>query len=246
MPAHRPPSARAAALALCVFLCTGCGVRAERISSPRAKPFPIVLPAAPGAQEAVLYYTAAERLAEPGGLPPMLRSAPSGAQALAELSAGRAKMAVALQSEVLAARDRGTAIVGVAALDQRSTDAPVLVVRAREAELDAEDIRAFLQALVSGDAAVRSNPSAAAALLAQAQPKLLPARPLRVRTRARAQLVGEVALLATPPAGEPYGYQDPAGWSSLAQAMFEHGQLRTDPTTLAPPYTNEFLPGQGV
>ncbi|HLI32835.1 MAG TPA: ABC transporter substrate-binding protein [Solirubrobacteraceae bacterium] len=246
IPAPRQPAARAVALALCALLCAGCGVRAERLRSPALTRFPIILPAAPGASEAVLLYVADKHLADQSGLLVTLRAASSGAQALGELTAGHAKMALASQSEVLALRDRGTAVVAVAALDQRGSDAPVLVVRLREAERDGEDIRAFLQALVRADAQVRGDPAAAAALLAQARPQLLPLRPAAARARAQARLAAEIAGAATPASGEPYGYQDPASWSSLAQAMFDRGQLHTDPTTLAPPYTDEYLPGQGI
>jgi ABC-type nitrate/sulfonate/bicarbonate transport system substrate-binding protein len=241
---HQP--ARAGALALCALLCAGCGVRTERILRPAVKPFPIVLPGPPSAQDALLYYASAKQLAAPAGLQPQLRSAAGGAQALAALAQGRAKMAIALQSEVLKLRDQGTAIVGVATLDQRQSDAPVLVVRTREAERDGEDIRALLQALASADAPVLADPAAAATLLEEAEPKLLPARPRAARARAQALLEAEIAGVASTASGEPYGYQDPAGWSSLAQTMFERGQLHTDPTKLAPPYTNEFLPGQGI
>src|SRR5579875_621670 len=192
IPAPRQPAARAVALALCALLCAGCGVRAERLRSPALTRFPIILPAAPGASEAVLLYVADKHLADQSGLLVTLRAASSGAQALGELTAGHAKMALASQSEVLALRDRGTAVV------------------------------------------------------AQARPQLLPLRPAAARARAQARLAAEIAGAATPASGEPYGYQDPASWSSLAQAMFDRGQLHTDPTTLAPPYTDEYLPGQGI
>jgi hypothetical protein len=46
-------------------------------------------------------------------------------------------------------------------------------------------------------------------------------------------------------AGQPFGYQDPRAWESFAHAMYQSGLLHTNPATLAPPLTNEFLPGQG-
>ena len=47
-------------------------------------------------------------------------------------------------------------------------------------------------------------------------------------------------------AGKPYGWQSPKAWASFANWMFSHKLLRNDPNTGLPPFTNEFLPGQGI
>ena len=47
---------------------------------------------------------------------------------------------------------------------------------------------------------------------------------------------GEVAALATPTA-----------WTAFGNWMFSHGLLHRNPNNTAlPPFTNEFLPGEGI
>jgi len=118
----------------------------------------------------------------------------------------------------------------------------VLVVREEEAHKRGQDLRAFLQALTRGERAVRANPAAAAKLIVAANPSL----------EAKLQLASiERTLPATLPsgahAGEPYGWQDPTAWAAFGSWMLAHGLLSHNPnTTGLPPFTNEFLPGQGL
>ena len=115
----------------------------------------------------------------------------------------------------------------------------ILVVRQDEAQTRGEDIRAFLHALTLGEAAVRANPAAAAKLVVAANPSLDP----------KLQLASiQATLAAADPAGasQPYGYQNPGAWSAFSNWMYAKGLLSFDPTRGAPPFTNEFLPGQGV
>jgi hypothetical protein len=44
----------------------------------------------------------------------------------------------------------------------------------------------------------------------------------------------------------PYGWQEPAAWASFGAWMQAHGLLQHDPGGGLPPFTNEFLPGQGI
>jgi hypothetical protein len=46
--------------------------------------------------------------------------------------------------------------------------------------------------------------------------------------------------------GKPYGWQSPSAWASFASWMFAHQLLQHNPNTGFPPFTNEFLPGQGI
>ena len=118
-------------------------------------------------------------------------------------------------------------------------DELVLVVRQDEAQTRGEDIRAFLHALTLGEQAVRADPAAAARLIVAANPSLDP----------KLQLASiEATLPAASPStsSEPYGYQNPGAWTSFSNWMFARGLLSFDPTLGAPPFTNEFLPGQGV
>jgi putative hydroxymethylpyrimidine transport system substrate-binding protein len=117
-------------------------------------------------------------------------------------------------------------------------DELVLVVREEQARLDGQDLRAFLQALTRGERTVRADPAAAAALLVKANPSL----------EGKLQLASIERTLpaALPTGGKPYGYQNPTAWATFSSWMFSHGLLRHSPDTALPPFTNEFLPGEGL
>jgi putative hydroxymethylpyrimidine transport system substrate-binding protein len=118
-------------------------------------------------------------------------------------------------------------------------DELVLVVREAQAHTDGQDLRAFLQALTQGENAVRADPAAAAALVVKANPSLDP----------KLQLASiEQTLPAALPAGHsgPFGYQDPTAWATFGTWMFTHRLLQHDPNGGLPPFTNEFLPGEGI
>jgi putative hydroxymethylpyrimidine transport system substrate-binding protein len=118
-------------------------------------------------------------------------------------------------------------------------DELVLVVRTEEARKDGQDLRAFLQALTRGEREVRADPRAAAGEIVGANPSL----------EAKLQLESiRQTLPATVPAeaGKPYGWQAPTAWATFGEWMFEHRLLAHDPNGGLPPFTNEFLPGQGI
>ena len=116
----------------------------------------------------------------------------------------------------------------------------VLVVREDEAGTRGQDLRAFLQALTHGEQKVREKPQTAASLIVSANPG--------------AQLKLQVASLqktlpATLPANgsKPYGWQDPSAWAIFGRWMLSHDLIHSNPNSAAlPPFTNEFLPGQGI
>ncbi|MEA2225627.1 MAG: putative hydroxymethylpyrimidine transport system substrate-binding protein, partial [Solirubrobacteraceae bacterium] len=118
-------------------------------------------------------------------------------------------------------------------------DELVLVVRADEAHKRGQDLRAFLQALTRGEREVRGDPAAAAALVVKANPSL----------EAKLQLASiQQTLPAAVPAeaGRPFGWQSPQAWASFGNWMFSHHLLTHDPNAELAPFTNEFLPGQGI
>jgi putative hydroxymethylpyrimidine transport system substrate-binding protein len=118
-------------------------------------------------------------------------------------------------------------------------DELVLVVREEEARTDGVDLRAFLQALTRGEREVRADPAAAAALLLKANPSL----------EAKLQLESiEQTLPAAQPASsdDPYGWQEPSAWAAFGDWMYAHDLLQHNPNGGLPPFTNEFLPGQGI
>jgi putative hydroxymethylpyrimidine transport system substrate-binding protein len=120
-----------------------------------------------------------------------------------------------------------------------SYDELVLVVREDEAHTRGQDLRAFLQALTRGEHEVRANPAAAAALIVKANPTL----------EAKLQLESiEQTLPAAQPSGSgnPYGWQSPTAWAAFANWMYSHQLLQHNPSLGLPPFTNEFLPGEGI
>ena len=118
-------------------------------------------------------------------------------------------------------------------------DELVLVVRTDEARTDGEDLRGFLHAIGVGEQAARADPAAAARLVLAANPSLDPTLQLRSI---------EQTLPAEAPSGsgQPFGYQNPGQWAAFGRWMLSKGLLHRDPTKGSPPFSNEFLPGQGV
>jgi putative hydroxymethylpyrimidine transport system substrate-binding protein len=118
-------------------------------------------------------------------------------------------------------------------------DELVVVVREQEARSRGEDLRAFMQALAEGEHAVREDPQAAAALIDSANPTLEP--------KLQLESIKQTLPAATPAkSGVPYGWQEPSDWSAFASWMYSHGLLTHAPGVGLPPYTNEYLPGQGI
>jgi putative hydroxymethylpyrimidine transport system substrate-binding protein len=118
-------------------------------------------------------------------------------------------------------------------------DELVLVVREDEAHTRGQDLRAFLQALTRGEREVRADPAAAAALLVKANPSL--------EAKLQLESIRQTLPAALPAdSSDPYGWQQPTDWVSFGNWMFAHGLLTHDPNSGLPPFTNEFLPGQGI
>jgi ABC-type nitrate/sulfonate/bicarbonate transport system substrate-binding protein len=116
----------------------------------------------------------------------------------------------------------------------------VLVVREEEAHARGQDLRAFLQALTQGEREVRANPAAAAKLIDAANPSLEP--------KLQLESIEQTLPAALPSvSGKPYGWQDQSAWEAFGRWMFDKGLLKTNPnTTGLPPFTDEFLPGEGI
>ncbi len=120
-----------------------------------------------------------------------------------------------------------------------SYDELVLVVRRQEARERGQDLRAFMQALTRGQRAVRANPQAAAALVVKANPSL--------EGKLQLESIRQTLPASTPAkADDPYGWQEPSAWASFGAWMLAHGLIQHDPSGGLPPFTNEFLPGQGI
>ena len=118
-------------------------------------------------------------------------------------------------------------------------DELVLVVREDEAHTRGQDLRAFLQALSRGEKEARADPAAAVALLLKANPSL--------ESKLQLESIRQT-LSATRPANrsDPFGWQEPSAWAAFGNWMFAHKLLEHNPNGGLPPFTNEFLPGQGI
>jgi putative hydroxymethylpyrimidine transport system substrate-binding protein len=120
-----------------------------------------------------------------------------------------------------------------------SYDELVLVVREGQAHSDGQDLRAFMQALTRGEREVRADPSGAARLLIAANPSLEPKLQLEsIKQTLPAALPADTS--------KPFGWQDPTAWASFASWMFSQRLLAHDPAGALPPFSDEFLPGQGI
>ncbi|MHB8492863.1 MAG: ABC transporter substrate-binding protein [Solirubrobacteraceae bacterium] len=267
IPPVRTLTACACASLLALSL-SACGAKREAVLAPPPVPFSILLGGAPSAQHAALYLALAHGDLRAAGLDAAIDPLRGGAAPLEALAQRRADVAVASQSELLAARDRGDAVVSIATLSTATHDEPVLAVPATAAEHRGEALRAFLHALAAGAYEAKRNPAQAAGVLLSANPALagpatspaphssrtqreassgrhVKASPA-TRTGGPAALEREIEALTTPAEGKPYGYQSPAQWASLAAELYAARTLHRDPEKLAPPYTDEFLPGEGL
>jgi putative hydroxymethylpyrimidine transport system substrate-binding protein len=118
-------------------------------------------------------------------------------------------------------------------------DELVLVARQGQARHEGQDLRAFLQALTRGEKEVHADPSAAAANLVKASPSLEEKLQLEsIKQTLPASLPSE--------ANKPFGWQSPSAWARFGNWMYSHKLLEHDPNGGLPPFTNEFLPGQGI
>jgi putative hydroxymethylpyrimidine transport system substrate-binding protein len=119
-----------------------------------------------------------------------------------------------------------------------SYDELVLVVREADARRRGQELRAFLQALARGEREVRREPAAAARLVVQANPSL--------EARLQVESIKATLPAAQPPPGKPFGWQEPSAWAEFSSWMYSHGLLTHNPSIGLPPFTNEYLPGQGI
>lgn len=119
-------------------------------------------------------------------------------------------------------------------------DELVLVVREDEAHTRGQELRSFLQALWHGERRAQANPSEAADLIVKANPD--------AERKLQVSAIGRTSPATVPSdSSKPYGWQDPTAWERFGHWMFAHHLLRSDPNAGGlPPFTNEFLPGQGI
>jgi putative hydroxymethylpyrimidine transport system substrate-binding protein len=114
-------------------------------------------------------------------------------------------------------------------------DELVLVANADGLEQNGRNIHRFLGALARGVKFLERDQSAGVDGLLKANPDLDPAL-----QRASVKVTLPAFL---PPAGKPFGWQDPAQWAAFAGWMHQNGILKGTSATGA--FTNQELPGEG-
>ncbi|MCW2970128.1 MAG: hypothetical protein JWO23_1255, partial [Solirubrobacterales bacterium] len=77
------------------------------------------------------------------------------------------------------------------------------------------------------------------ALLTHANPSLEP--------KLQLESISQTLPAAVPAdASKPFGWQDPTAWAAFGRWMLSQKLLSHDPNGGLPPFSNEFLPGQGI
>ena len=118
-------------------------------------------------------------------------------------------------------------------------DELVIVAREDEARHAGQDLRSFMQALTRGEREVRADPAAATSTLLTANPSL--------DRRLQLESIRQTLPAAVPrEKGKPFGWQSPTEWAAFGTWMLRHKLLTHDPGLALPPFTNEYLPGQGI
>ena len=113
----------------------------------------------------------------------------------------------------------------------------VLVANEDALERDGDKIRAFIGAVSRGTRALRRDPRGAIDGLLEANPDLDP--------KLQAAVVDVTLPLFFPPAGEPFGWQDPEQWDEFSAWMKDNELLENPPDPEAS-YDNGLLPGGGL
>jgi putative hydroxymethylpyrimidine transport system substrate-binding protein len=114
-----------------------------------------------------------------------------------------------------------------------------LVLVANEGALkgDADKLRAFIGAVSRGTRDLRRDPNAAIEGLLEANPDLDP--------ELQRAVVKVTLPLFFPPAGRPYGWQDPAQWDAFSAWMRDSNLLEQAPDPSGS-HDNALLPGAGL
>ena len=116
-----------------------------------------------------------------------------------------------------------------------------LVVVARKQDLAKRGarVRQFMRALSEGYEAARDNPTKAVGQLVAANRDL--DRKLQL-----ASVRATLPVFFPSDEERPFGYQDPKEWEAYGRWMLDNELLKDSPNAGARPFTNEFLPGEGV
>jgi putative hydroxymethylpyrimidine transport system substrate-binding protein len=111
----------------------------------------------------------------------------------------------------------------------------VFVANADALERSGPLIRRFMNALRRGEITLRHDPARGVNALVKANRDLDP--------KLQAASVKATLPYFAPPAGKPYGWQDPKAWARFGAWMRQNGLIQSGVAGAA---TNRFLPGSGV
>ena len=120
-------------------------------------------------------------------------------------------------------------------------DELVLVVREDEARTRGQDLRAFLQALTRGEREVRAEPGGGGRDAGQGEPVA------RSKAAARIDQADAARRRCRQTRASRSAGRTRRAWAAFGSWMYSHGLLKiATPSGGLPPFTNEFLPGEGI
>jgi putative hydroxymethylpyrimidine transport system substrate-binding protein len=122
----------------------------------------------------------------------------------------------------LAQRGKDPVVTPVDKLGVPTYDELVLVANRKKLEEEPEKFRLFVAALQRGTSAAVEDPKAATSAVLEANHGLDP-------KLTEAEVKATLPLLAATTSGRPYGYMDPAAWSTFAGWMHDNGLISTLP-----------------
>ncbi|HEV7483293.1 MAG TPA: ABC transporter substrate-binding protein [Solirubrobacterales bacterium] len=136
-------------------------------------------------------------------------------------------------------RGKNPVVTPVDQLGVPTYDELVLVASRKSLEADPDKYRLFLAALQRGTEAAVKQPNAATKAILEANTGLDP-------KLTEAQVEATLPLLGVPPQGShPYGYMDPAEWSTFAGWMRDNGLIQSLPVA-GELLSNDYLPGAEI
>jgi putative hydroxymethylpyrimidine transport system substrate-binding protein len=135
-------------------------------------------------------------------------------------------------------RGKDPVVTPVDQLGVPTYDELVLVASRKSLEADPDKYRLFLAALQRGTEAAVKQPNAATKTLLEANTGLDP-------KLTEAEVEATLPLLGARVSGQPYGYMDPAEWSTFAGWMRDNGLIESLPQA-GELLSNSYLPGAEI
>lgn len=257
------------AVVLASLLASGCGERREPTAPTRTDRVTVTLDRVANVDQICFFQARAQALFAQAALDVTLVPPSKPGAALQDLAAERTDLALADQPTLLVARGGGAPFVSIATVLRepqwklapaaKGAKAPphpwsadglpvkadglpqypgmLVITRRPEISGDGSVARRFVQALARGCAAAKTDPLPGLRAIRASQGRT--AQPLTPADARR--LMPQLE----PPAGKPWGWQDPASWDAMLAWMTERNLVgrSADPDA---GYTNEFLAGVGL